>query len=350
MQQKVDPGARLSNRLADPDYGLRIQEVHRVVVHRPASALDRSHGGPGSVAPLDGRQLTVDEGRGGAFAGLLQPLEDGPFQTLLVRSEGDHVRIRLVRQLHQVEQVEGAAGRPGQVGGDGRHDAAGRARDDEDGVWPEVDGGLVGEFHLVDGDRPPHLVEASDLDGTWVMEGFLDQRLGERRRPAAGREVDGLHQGVRLLPLVGLGEPGDGSSQRREGAAVVVAMPATEAGGGHQERPTVAHRLVEVAHRGVQELDPDAKLFLPLLVGQFGDGPWIVESRQPVHAGDRTFGTELVDGFEEFVDPGSILDVEDIDALLGQLFDEGLPNASRIAEDHDPGRLEFDAGGRTGVE
>ena len=133
--------------------------------------------------------------------------------------------------------MERAARGRGQIRGDGRHDAPGRAGDDEDGVGTEHHSlAAIRRGLIFEGDRPAHAVGVPDLDGSGVVQRFGDENVGDLELGAAGVEVDGLHQGIRPLAGEGLGESGHGAAHRRDRAGLVVAVPAAESGRGDEER------------------------------------------------------------------------------------------------------------------
>ena len=96
-------------------------------------------------------------------------------------------------------------------------------------------GCAVGGRALLEADGPALAVLIADLDRAGIAQGFVDQQLGDLRRRRPGFEVDGLHQRVRPLAFVGLGEAGDGAAQRRDGSRLVVAVLPAEARRGDQE-------------------------------------------------------------------------------------------------------------------
>ena len=153
--------------------------------------------------------------------------------------------------------MEDAARGRGQIRGDGRHDAPGRAGDDEDGVRTEhhslaaICCGLIFER-----DRPADSVGVPDLDGSGVVQGLGDENVSDLVRSAAGFEVDGLHQSIRPLADEGFGETGHGATHWRGCTGLVVAVPAAESSRGDEERALERDLLVELPHRGIQQLDP----------------------------------------------------------------------------------------------
>ena len=135
----------------------------------------------------------------------------------------------------------------------------GRAGHDEHGVGTEDHAlAAVGRGPLFEGDRPPQPVGVADLDRAGVVQASRRRaRSATSVRRVAGADVDRLHQRVRPLAGEGLGEAGDGATQRRGGAGLVVAVAAAEPGGGHEEGARRRDLVVQPTHRGVQQLDPD---------------------------------------------------------------------------------------------
>jgi hypothetical protein len=91
---------------------------------------------------LQRRQLFFHQGRRGALAARLDACEQITLKAVLVGREALEIGILRIRLGHQIEQVERASGGRRQIGGDGRHDASGRAGDDKDGVAVQVRPGL----------------------------------------------------------------------------------------------------------------------------------------------------------------------------------------------------------------
>ncbi len=272
------------------------------------------------------------------------PLRDAP-----VGSEGHDVRVGGVWCRGEVEQVEDPSRGGGEVGGDRRDDAAGSAGDEHDGVGRQRHpaagvGGAVRragrERLLQQGDAEASPVDAADLDASGVAQGLLDEQVGHGGRPPVDREVDRLDEGARALLLVGLGEAGHRTTERGCRAGGRVAVVPTESCGGHEE----GVGLPEVAHRRVERLDPAAEGLVPGVQVVGRDVALVVQRREPVDAGDRTFrgprgqlGKHLVGGRAGVEHQGG-------GARLAQSLDEGITDAALVAHDDDAGVAERHTG------
>ena len=151
------------------------------------------------AGPFDLGELPLDRLGRRALATVLDAVGQLALEPVPIGDELGEVRIARVGLLDQIEQMEGAAGCRGQVGGDRRNDAAGGSGDAEDGVRSQrpLRVGLGRPLH--EPHPPAQLVGVADLDRAGIAQGLLDQEVRERRRPAAGREVDGLHQRLGAL-------------------------------------------------------------------------------------------------------------------------------------------------------
>ena len=199
--------------------GLGVGQVDLVPVRLPAGLLDRGDRGERGARPLDPREFALDQPRRRALAAVADALGEVALEPVRVGVEAREVGIAGVRLRHEVEQVEGAGGARRQVGRDGRHDAPGRAADDEHGVARERACGVGDGGSLDQSDRPAQIVGVADLDRAGVAQRLLDEDVRGRRRVPAGREVDRLHERVGTLARQRLGEAGDGAAQRGRRAA-----------------------------------------------------------------------------------------------------------------------------------
>ena len=214
-----------------------VGQVDLVPVTLPAGLCTAAMASSGRLGPLDAGQLALDQrGRGPLAAGLdalgQLALRGRPCRTTKRSRSGSAGS----GSGDEVEEVEGAAGGGSQVGDDGRDDAACGAGDHEHRVGTEGSPGtaVCGRARS-QADGPAQAGCVADLDGARVALGLLEEEVGELLRSSARLEVDGLHESVGALALVGLGEAGDGAAHRRRGPGVVVAVAAAQAGGADKE-------------------------------------------------------------------------------------------------------------------
>ena len=152
---------------------------------------------------------------------------------------------------------------------------------------------------------------------------------------ASRTHVDRLHQRAGLLQGERFGETGDGTTEGRDRARGVVAVAAAEPGAGHEERSRLPDLVVQPAHGGVQQLDPDPIGLPPAGEVHVLDRPFVVECLAPVDAVDRTGGEPVVKVGDELVGVGCLLDREDLDAARVELLGEGGTHPAAVGADHD---------------
>ena len=172
-----------------------------------------------------------------------------------------------------------------------------------------------------------------------------DQRLGDRRGLAAGREVDSLDQRLLALPGKGLDEPGHGPAHRRGRAGGVVAVPAPEARARDQEGPLGPDLLGQAARRDRQQLHPPPQPLVPGVGLELCERRLGVEGRQPVDAVHRA---GLRPGFDLALE-GLVLPIavgeEDLDPDLLEPRDQRLADPALVQHhDHPTAGLERDPG------
>ena len=227
-------------------------------VRLPARLADRLDRVERRLGALDPRHLPLHQLRRGTLAPLLDALGKLALQPLGVGAGAVEVGVGAIRLGHEVEQVEGPLRGLRQVGGDRRDDAARGPRDAEHRLRAQGAVRVALRRAFLEADRPAQILRVADLDRARVAERLLDQRLGDRCRLAARREVDRLEQRILTLPGQGLDEPGHCPAHRRGRAGGVVAVPTPEAGARDQEGALGADPLPQAAHRDRQQLHPPA--------------------------------------------------------------------------------------------
>ena len=324
-----------------------VGEVHLMPVRaaaRFANRLDRVERG---ASALDPRQLALDELRGRTLAALPDPLGELALQPVAIGREASQVGVGGIGLGHEVEQVEGAPGGGRQIGGDGRDDAARRPGDAEDRVGSERSACVGLGRPLEEAHRPTQVLGVTDLDRARIAKRLLDQDLGERRRLAAGREVDRLDERVGTLSCEGLRESGHRTAHDRRRAGHVVAVASAEARAGDQEGAGGCHVLCEGAHRDRQQLHADAQSLAPAFGIERGEGRLRVEGRQPVDAVNRPGGLPVLDLALELGVVRGAVDAEHLDAeLLEPRCERSRHTAGVRHQDHPDAGLERDAGRR----
>jgi hypothetical protein len=173
-----------------------------------------------------------------------------------------------------------------------------------------------------------------------------DEAVGQRRRLAAGGEVDHLHQGVGPLAGKRLGEAAHRAAQRRRRRLVAVAVLTAQASGGDQEGALATDRLAQRAHGGVEELHAPLESTAP--GGQLGRLRRVVgvEGGQPVDAVDRPGGEPLAHLHGQSLGVGSTVDDQRLHAALVEPTDERLAHATTVGHDDHPSAFaQLDAGG-----
>ena len=307
-----------------------------------ANRLERAERRP---RPLDPRQLALDQLRRRALAAVLDALGEIALELVAIGGKALQVGIVGIRLRHEVEEMERAARRGRQVGRDRGDDAASRPGDQEGRLSRELArrglGRALGEAH-----GPPQLVRVAHLDRTRVAQRLIEQQLRQRGGLAAGREVDDLDQ--RLVALAGqrLGEAGDGATHDGRRPRRVVAVAAPEARRRDEEGAGAGDLIGEHPHGGRQQLHTHAQPLAPACGIERGDRPLVVERGQPVDALDRPLGLPLDETALELLGLGLALDLEDLDAELGQPLRERRTDTAPVGhQDHaaagaklDPGR------------
>ncbi len=273
------------------------------------------------------------------------------FDAVAIGDELREIEVGGVGLGDEVEQVEGASAHR-EVGGDGRHDAAGRAGDHEHAVGREApvrapdDRGLVGQ-----GEAPALAVRVADLDRAGIADRLGDQTLGHLVRVRLRPEVDRLDQRVRPLTGVGLGEARDRATHRSAGAIGTVAVVAAQPGGAHEERASRRDVRVQLAHCRGEQLHPYAEALPPGRAVEGGERTLVVERRKPVHAGDRGRRSPGRQPGNECVAARGVVDHEGLHAECSQFLDEGAGDAAVIGDDdHAAVDAEGDAGRRAVVQ
>ena len=293
------------------------------------------------AAALEARQLALDELGRGTLARRAHALGELALEGVSVAGVAREIGVAGVGLGHQVEQVEGAPGRR-EVGRDRRDDAAGGPGHDEHRVGARLAGGVMACGLFGQADRPAQIVGVADLDGAGVVQRLVDQEVGEGRGLAARREVDGLDERLGPLARECLGEAGHRAAEHRGGAFGAVAVAPAEAGGRDEEGVGRGER----AHRDGQELDAHAQRLAALGGLEPAQRALVVERGQPVDALDRAGGRPRGDAGLERLGIGRAVDLEDLDAELGQAAGQRLGDAAAVGhEDHAAALAELDAGG-----
>ena len=313
---------------------------------RSAGRTDRLDGVECRTAALEARQLALDELGRGAVARRAHALGQLALEGIAIGREARQVGIAGVGLGHQVEQVEGAPGRR-EVGRDRRDDAAGGPGHDEHRVGARLVGGVMACGLFGQANRPAQIVGVANLDGAGVVQRLVDQEVGERRSLAARREVDGLDERLGPFARERLGEAGHRAAEHRGGAFGAVAVAPAEAGGRDEEGVGCGERT----HRDGQELDAHAQRLAALGGLEPAQRALVVERGQPVDALDRAGGRPRGDAGLERLGIGRAVDLEDLDAELGQAAGQRLGDAAAVGhEDHAAALAELDAGGDALVE
>ena len=93
-------------------------------------------------------------------------------------------------------------------------------------------------------------------------------------------------------------------------------MLPTQPGRREQECSGISHLLVEVPHRGVEQLHPDPQGFLPRREVHVLDRCFDIEGGKPVHALDASVAGPGIDLAQQLIGGGSIVDGKDVDVIL----------------------------------
>jgi len=195
------------------------------------------------------------------------------------------------------------------------------------------------ERRLLQADTPAFGTVVADLDRAGIPQGLLDEPFGQRSGGPRGLEVDDFDEGRRPLPLQGLGETGDGTSERGPGSSIVVTVPASQTGRRDQEGAGRIQRVVKLFCSPEQKLDAPGHSLLPFLRRKLRDLAYGVQGREPIDTLDLAIAPPGLETRSERLRVGVGCHQEHLGTKPLQPPGQSLADPSPVGHDDDPRAL-----------